>query len=151
MTIFFFLDEFVPEIWIEGIGSTLQFLNKSTIYCVADFGIELNCFEKAGNKIYKNSNYNSCWYQLVGIGELNAFRKQSLTIYPNPSSGKIQIDSLRAGQTLIFQDSKGRVVMKRVIQEINSMVLNVMIPGFYFLQTLSPQGHIISIDKVIVQ
>jgi hypothetical protein len=85
--------------------------------------------------------------------EISGNYDEKISIYPNPSSGKIYIEeSGSAGgiTSISLTDQQGRTVLYREYQEINMIhELDYPIPGLYFLRVNTRNGPPI-IQKVIV-
>ncbi len=84
------LFEYPYSQWIEGIGSLQGPLYSGIDYCVADIYYDLLCYYNNGNQLYMNPDANVCYETNVGTSSIPVDSK--LTIYPNPSTGVIDLD-----------------------------------------------------------
>lgn len=125
--------------------------NSDNLYIVgflAEYNTNLynrNILNVVKEKITSNS-------ETVGVKEIEG--KTQLSVYPNPSSGKIYLTSPNEINTYEIKvvDLMGRIVLiENLIQVGNPSVLDVssLTNGIYFLQISSVQGSFV--EKIVIQ
>ena len=82
----------------------------------------------------------------------NSFSNQWINIYPNPASNNIHIESSNDEKlTIQLFDITGKEVSEMITFSISTnMNLQVVKPGFYFLQIINENGAIIKSQKIVV-
>jgi|GEM_PF-1466303 len=130
------------ETWIEGVGS-LSGLVKSGLsaFGSACGDFDLLCTSDAGDAIYVNPEFPSCWYVYTRIG--NVSLEEQLLLYPNPVQDQLHIEGefLKPGENFLVRisDYSGRIIME---DNINGNTLDVshFSSGLYFLTIQSEAG-----------
>ncbi|OFY83986.1 MAG: hypothetical protein A3K10_00460 [Bacteroidetes bacterium RIFCSPLOWO2_12_FULL_31_6] len=134
--------------------------NSNFIYFFAHNNPNLTCIEvdnvgwstsapnwyKDATASYSTSCPNPC---LVGIDENNL---SNLSLYPNPTTGKITIDLVEVKQGLkaTLTNSLGQVIFNQNYGSTNNIDLDLKYPkGMYFL-TIKTQGEIIT-KKIVIE
>ncbi|MFH1121019.1 MAG: T9SS type A sorting domain-containing protein [Bacteroidota bacterium] len=92
------LFEFPYSQWIEGIGSLQGPIYSGIDYCVTDVYYDLLCYYNNDKLLYINPSANSCYETNVGIYNIVVDKK--LTIFPNPSTGVLNLDIVNSGKNL---------------------------------------------------
>lgn len=118
--------------WIEGIGSTGNFLYSGDT--PGGTG-ELTCFFDNGIQIYKSPKYSDCLYFWSGIEELQ--NKHTLNDYPNPFEDIITIDSENKNKVNIrCVNQVGQTVFSSdfVLLKNYKIDLSFLKEGIYYLQ-----------------
>ncbi|MDR1371365.1 MAG: T9SS type A sorting domain-containing protein [Dysgonamonadaceae bacterium] len=84
----------VPEIWIEGIGSSLRLNRTINNYYLWGSPITWNllCFYQNGKLLYHSPDFSDCYYHWV-LGNPKVDSNLDFQVYPNPSSGKFTVQS----------------------------------------------------------
>ncbi len=112
------LDEFsAPEYWIEGIGSESGVLNSGIGVFLGICGIYyLLCASEAGNQVYVNPFYNTCYYTLLddGDGFVEKTELPEIKYLPRSKTVSISYPAKSNGQ-LIITGISGKVMLKSVI------------------------------------
>src|SRR5690606_21965178 len=121
---------------IEGLGSTQGFMNVN--FCYAG-GRTLHCMSENNNGVYPDTN-TSC--QLVtDISEIKT-ENINFGLYPNPSSGTINLSVEKPLQSIEIYNLQGQKV-----QEINSKVRSWELPeqsGLYLIRIQDGDGKVYS-------
>ena len=94
------------------------------------------------------SNYSS-------VVSISPFKKQQVTIYPNPTSlkqgGAFTIKGLNAGNVISITDLKGQLVHQATAQSFSVVIKNNKLSeGIYFVSINDTSGNLTSIQKVVV-
>ena len=131
--------------------------NNFTLF-VSNNNPNLNCIE-VDNVAYANANWNiidtassfntSCTSSCSPVS-INEHSLSSLNIYPNPTSGFINIDSeeTKSNVSLRLTNTIGKVVLTKNYKSTNHIDLNLDVPkGLYLLQ-LESDGKVIT-KKII--
>lgn len=131
---------------IEGLGSTDGLLAR--FYPSYGYNFELICFQQDGKSAFPDGV--ECNLISTGISEVNL--QNEIQIFPNPSTGIINISNLpdRPLKLQLF-NMLGKLVYETQIQAINySLNLNLMPGGIYLLKVIEKNKSIV-FEKVILQ
>lgn len=142
---------------IEGVGSTFGLLEM--LVPVFESASRLNCFTRAGTLLYKDSTAinpqvytiaNCSLPSLVGINE--HLNKGEVTIFPNPSTGSINIKtSFSEKITIEIFDVLGKSVYRSERSAFEFTIdLSTQPKGVYFLKAKSG-NKISSTNKIVLQ
>ncbi|MBL1143922.1 MAG: T9SS type A sorting domain-containing protein [Bacteroidetes bacterium] len=126
---------------IEGIGNTVSF------YPLMGFcdpvGGPLRCYSDTVMGEYKTGIYGGvCDTVLVGVNELLL---PNYSIFPNPTSGKINIDfgEVQSKLNAIVRNSLGQIVSRHEVISAQNLEINIeATSGLYFLQLIKPNGEL---------
>lgn len=91
--------------------------------------------------VFTSSEGNSS----IGLEESTALK---ISLYPNPSTGKLYLSGDLNGKSLVIVDSYGKVVRSRDLSATNETV-SLSGAGFYLVQIYEDQ-HLLQSEKVIV-
>jgi len=94
------------------------------------------------------SNYSN-------VVSISPFKKQQVTIYPNPTSlkqgGEFTIKGLNAGNVISITDLKGQLVHQATAQSSSVVIKNNKLSeGIYFVSIKDTSGNLTSTQKVVV-
>ncbi|MCD4730903.1 MAG: T9SS type A sorting domain-containing protein, partial [Bacteroidales bacterium] len=146
---------FVPEYWIEGIGS-----NAGIVYSGCQMGqltgsamYTLLCYYESDELIYKNQYFPLCFYPIVNIEKI-IDETYNFFVFPNPVSGisqlSIQYPENRKLKIIIF-NSTGNIVNEFKASSPGEVKIDSddYPKGIYFYQVYDENKSIFS-DKFIV-
>ena len=140
---------------IEGIGSTRGLFEKITV--PFEGGSSLNCFDQNYSCVYPDSNYN-CPLYFLGISSIQK-PEQSITTYPNPSTGKFTFtfsnpELISGEQTIEIFNVLGEQVYNETLkkaQDDNVINISKQPAGIYFYRVITEDGSFIGEGKLILQ
>lgn len=129
----FFLNNFPDEFIVEGVGSSMGF----QVNCPGTIGIESYydpiCYGRDGHTLPLQTWVSDCSI-LSGTGSPQNLK--SLTVMPNPSTGMVRLQGIRADQPLenlqVF-DSMGNRVRYEKTGSPSAIDLSALSSGLYFL------------------
>ncbi|OYU95983.1 MAG: hypothetical protein CFE21_06100 [Bacteroidetes bacterium B1(2017)] len=128
-------------LWICPFGSGSSTINTINIYWLIKGDAQLKLVETAGNgckgdTVYKNVLVNA----MTGLSSQSL--DEQLSIYPNPTSGKIWLNSAEPNLFVKVYDMQGRLLAKEFMAEPteHSMDLSAYENGFYLMQLSLPNG-----------
>jgi hypothetical protein len=120
--------------WIEGIGAEPG-LFMSAISNISGGATYLECFELNGNQVFSADQSQGCLLS-ASYGSSNS----ETAIFPNPSSGEIQIQGIDGIASYQLTDPTGRIVR----EETSGLNLKIDFSderkGFHLLRIKSEQG-----------
>lgn len=123
------------DYWIEGIGSTVEFLSAFTFEF--EWSFYTLCFKIEEDTYYINSpdGDNYCHY-MVGVDPVDI---PNFRIYPNPTTGPLNIYSPFGGKTVVrVVNLQGQTILSSVVNdEVNQIDVDNLRPGLYFVQLQS--------------
>jgi len=107
-------------------------------------------------KYTSDDDHSSTWevdnmlvYGVMTVG-VNEHNEHSVAVYPNPATGYFTLSSSKAGRVFIV-DISGRVVTNaRIVSGNNTINVENLTPGIYFVNTILEDGSRAS-DKLIVR
>jgi hypothetical protein len=104
----FFLEDYLWDTWIEGIGSIYSFARMD--YCKVDVVDNLECFHRNGVQEYIGSHDECCPTNLST--QFSDFEASYNTLFPNPisQSQAFKISSSAHPIQLSFYDANGRLI-----------------------------------------
>ena len=88
------------------------------------------------------------YHSVVGLNEL-ALKEKSITVYPNPSNGLLNISSSNIINSIELYNNLGVLVSKPEIMYNNQIDLSSLSKGFYFLKV--SDGKQYHTEKVIIE
>jgi len=146
-----YLDMKTPEIWIEGIGSTMGVLNAGGWgHCLTGGGMgeALLCFYEGGLKKYQSTEFpNYCYLSPEIIDGIAPEKTVSpFKVYPNPVSGELFIQSnLTIDETYILEiySVKGELVKTECLQlgsNLHQISMSSLQNGIIILRLISDSG-----------
>lgn len=130
---------YAPKI-IEGIGCTYGLLE---LPCIEENTRKhLTCFSHKNQTLYPTYNATSACTLLTSINEKEGI-ENTLSIFPNPSSGKFQLTfSNSKSGTIEVMDVLGNKILKSEIKsESTEIDLSDEIPGIYFVRISDSKGN----------
>lgn len=139
------MSSFIPEYWIEGIGSTFGLMWPGlSAYIAWDIPYpRLICFEQDGNLIYHDPDFIQCWAP-SGVSIPENQDDDMIMIYPNPAAEKVKIISPEIIKSYTLYSVSGTL-----LQEGNpcttafSIDLSSYTQGIYLLSIVTNQGKIV--------
>jgi hypothetical protein len=147
-----FRNEYTYSI-IEGVGSTDGFsgYHENNAW---QFGISLTCFSENGDVVYtpqNNPDTIPCGDLPVAINDLHQQLAEIVSVFPNPSSGKITLTCKEPSLPLkiIIYDMFGRQHLKMdTNNEFTGIDISDLPPGIYYLRT-ETNKTIVTLEKII--
>ncbi|MDP3462098.1 MAG: T9SS type A sorting domain-containing protein [Bacteroidales bacterium] len=145
-------DDWVYDIWVEGIGSLSGPLYTRYEYCIICPVWELLCAYQSESKIYENLSYETCYINFVGIDESPL--GPEIQLFPNPviRGQKVQLHPATAGSLLSLYSTTGTLMAQYVINETQTLEIETerLAPGLYtiLITSLNKQNHRL---KLLVQ
>ena len=152
---------FCDRIWIEGIGSINWYglFNPliTTFYTNGD-GYQFACFKQNDTVLYLNNMFcDQCFCQLyTSIAKQNIENKKLITLFPNPSKGKITIQNNEAGNKIhkieIF-DLLGKKQIDKLFDYNNKTEIEIreLKSGLYLIKIYNIENEVLGIKKVIIE
>ncbi|MCF8302263.1 MAG: T9SS type A sorting domain-containing protein [Bacteroidales bacterium] len=140
------------DIWYEEIGSIASVLNSTYPLFGQSCGAwEFLCMMESNNLIYSNPDYETCYYELVGVEEQPSIEK--IKIAPNPATDYIRIKN--PGQVnaklVTLRDLTGKLIEEyKNINEAKTISLPDLRPGIYLINIISEKGERVS-RKLMVE
>jgi len=110
------------DTWVEGMGSLFGVLQSGTCVLVGDMP-QLICFKENDTLKYINDNFSDCFI-ITGISSHESGFAY-LTIFPNPSDGKISIkvnDPSILPLNIVFYDLQGNKICEKEINGKSTIV-----------------------------
>ncbi len=107
--------------WIDGIGSTLGFLE------LPDSESVLLCYSEFQELIYDNEDYPNCW--IVATEDII---NEEVSIYPNPASGQLFISTDAQITDVVIRSITGDVVFTGPYS--GTLDIEYMLSGLYFME-----------------
>jgi len=135
-----------PEIWIDGIGSTMGVVTDGGYYyCPTTDGgtIFLNCFSENDTLKYKDTFYNIPCSIVTGISD----KEQNIHIdlFPNPfnSYAVLTISDFRfTNYNLRIYNAMGQLLQNQVINNGSTKIdRDLLRDGIYFYQIINCKGY----------
>ncbi len=124
-----------PEIWIEGIGSTITLFSSYTYFF--EWTFYTLCFtDTATYHINSPNGEDSCHYWFPNSVDDIALSK--LFCYPNPASATLVVDTKNQNGFIRVYDALGQLVINNILVESKvSIDIEAIKPGLYFLEFTS--------------
>lgn len=135
---------------IEGVGVLYNPLRLLTQF-ESSFELTPQCLSIDGKAAYSNPNVPApfinpqlCKSVFTGIDEEK--HSVSLTVYPNPTSGKFNLVTSNAQKRMfIISNIVGTTILKSIVEkEVTEIDLSLQTPGLYLIQVHNPDGTIIT-------
>jgi hypothetical protein len=147
-----FRNEYTYSI-IEGVGSTDGFsgVHENNAW---QFGIGLTCFSENGDVVYTpqhNPDTIPCGDLPVGINDLNQKSAKIVSVFPNPSSGRITLTCQESSLPLkiIIYDMFGRKHLEvGSDKEFTGIDISELSPGIYYLRA-ETNKTLVTLKKII--
>ncbi|MFL5764811.1 MAG: T9SS type A sorting domain-containing protein [Bacteroidia bacterium] len=134
---------------VEGVGSTFGLLEN--LIDPFEWSDNLICFSRRGVKVYSPDTTTTDCSLPVPLGISEAQTKPEIRIFPNPTSGQIEIEASGFyGKTLRITNMLGEVVYVTKMENRVSLDLTSLPKGVYFLKAISDEGQT-STQKIILQ
>jgi len=138
---------------IEGVGSTDGFsgVHENNAW---QFGISLTCFSENGNVVYtpqNNPDTIPCGDLPVAINDLHQQSGEIVSLFPNPTSGKITLNCKESSLPLkiIIYDMFGRQQLEiDSDKEFTGIDISELPPGIYYLRTETLKT-LVTLKKII--
>ncbi len=99
---------------------------------MSEDSIIVHVLDDEGNLSYHTLNFNK--ELLISNIESNSFNK--IQLFPNPTSGKLNIIGLNTDDKIIMYDSSGQIIKKCTTEED----ISELKPGLYIIQIFTSQG-----------
>ena len=131
--------ELTTDFWYEGIGSLISAFNLYEIGNIPVGYVELLCFWNQNSLIYQSPRWTVCEYAVITAIKDNLI-KPELKIYPNPTTGRLNIFSPAKIKEIIIKNIDGKVVFLTHQEEVD---ISNMANGVYFLQIMTESNEII--------
>jgi PKD repeat protein len=147
-----------PLVWEWGFSpATVQYVNGTDknsqnpqiqFLSAGKYTVLLKAGNSKGDSIHVKLNYINV--QPVGI---TAIYKETLRVYPNPSNGKFTIEIpgnfASESNSIQIMDVAGKVVFMENGLANNTIALNGIPKGIYFIKLITAQG--LFTEKIVVQ
>lgn len=119
-------------VWVEGVGS-LSLINAAGAQPDFNGAGQLNCFFKNSDAFYVNlDSIDSC--EPVHVLGTEIFELPDWSIYPNPSSGFIQIDGLNGEGIIDIISCTGELIKQEEINGQCPIDISSLQNGTYFIR-----------------
>jgi hypothetical protein len=127
--------------YIEGVGAISSFALENHCGYTGTPSYGLVCYEKQGEQLILNPNINCQVYNSITD---RAIEKTDIKVYPNPTSGQVQIEGLSAlEKTIDVLNTNGQLVFTRQSsQERFNLNMANYPKGAYFVRITSEEGTI---------
>lgn len=124
--------------YIEGVG-TINNLELGNHCSITGSLYQLVCYEKQGDQLILNSNINCRVYNSIVDKKIE---NTDVKVYPNPTSGKVQIDYLPSSENRIeIVSANGKLIFAKEYNRKNiSLDMTIYPKGAYFLRIISEDG-----------
>jgi hypothetical protein len=138
--------------WIEGIGSLWGVLEGLNAFFITGEITKLVCYYDNDNLVYHSPEFETCFPDSTSVSNLKFGNKKNIKIFPNPTSDKIIIHSLRSR---IFEveiyDLTGTCLYRNFNTGSNRIDLetNNLPKGMYVLKVRNEQDKISR--KIVIQ
>jgi hypothetical protein len=131
------------DTWIEGIGSLLGVMNSGNM--TIDFSTELLCVEDKDGYMYKNPNYQSCYYSYVGIKTTKI--QDEIKIYPIPVKNSFTIATELNFYDVTIYNAIGGLVHRKTYSGNSVVDFSAFDSGLYLIKVKS--GNITKSKKIL--
>lgn len=135
----------LTDYWITGIGSVKGLLDPCIV--LAGGFRELLCVHDNEIQIYQNTDRMTCY--LDNSTGVNKYDTKEFSVFPNPSTGSINIDLKEINSDLTYSiiNSSGQLIECGKVKGKN---MNVCLdPGFYFV-TIKDKNKLIFEEKIVI-
>jgi len=125
---------------IEGIGSTYGLIEQVYPGFADLYDISLKCFRQNNQTLYPDT-LNTC-VVLTSLENISTFN-EDIIIYPNPSSGNINIDISKAPSLVSWQlwNLNGQLILQEKTTTESKIETGPLQPGVYLLQATLKDGR----------
>lgn len=156
-TVYYTLESYLSDTWIEGIGSVHGPLAPGSLFDLEDSyssGIpdstRLTCYNQGTNTLWQHSGYTDCEVNL--LLSVNGLGPAQLRVWPNPVDSRLQVTLPTATRSAIhLLDATGRTVLHRTTCGMQATLdLGPLPPGPYLLVVAPAEGAETRV-KVIVE
>lgn len=116
----------LKDVFVEGIGAINGFFAapgiEYTIYDGPDY--TLLCFSEQANLVYHNPSYNTCTFDSTWLSINETLTKNTVQVYPNPSSNVITVALTEPYQqaTFTLTDLTGSVLLQQTLTAKQTLV-----------------------------
>ncbi len=138
----------------------MESFNTNSIFSTFDGGIPFNMANgkilgwegyvgSEENNAWESSGYATCYYsEIDGLLSTTEELDSKLSLYPNPTKDKLTIEVENGFSQSDFQlcDSQGKVVMAGSLSENETISVEHLEKGFYFVRVANSQGGV-SVQK----
>jgi len=111
---------------IEGVGYVEEYIDDCSQ--LIGTSLSLNCFEKEGEVVFSNSNYDFCWL----ITETLDVEIFNIQLFPNPSSRLINIKAKHTPDKIEVMSADGSIVLKK--ENTLQFEISNLPSGFYYIR-----------------
>jgi hypothetical protein len=136
--------EVFTDYWYEGIGSLKSVFNLYYIGNLPTENPELLCYWNNGNLIYQSPQWTVCEYAIITAIDDNLIIPD-LKIYPNPTTGRLNIFTTTEIKEICLIDMYGKLVFCSPSKNID---LSNLTNGIYLLRIMTESNEIM-IKRVI--
>jgi hypothetical protein len=131
----------MPEYWIEGIGSDLELFSPFSL--TFEWRFYTLCFSEIDTYYINSPNgADSCHYSVNSGIEENELQK--IQFYPNPATDVIKIDAVVSNgksEAIIYSTQGQMLQNKRFDSPKTELDVRELKPGVYFLRVISEKGN----------
>ncbi|GHT78883.1 hypothetical protein AGMMS50262_21990 [Bacteroidia bacterium] len=143
----------IPEIWIEGIGSSWGLKRECICYFVTGCQLTWNllCFYENEEEIYHSPDFDDCYYHWV-YGIKNVESSLDFQIYPNPSSGKFTLKTDTKNKDCFIQifDVNGKQIYSYQLDNSGYLEVDLSkVPSGTYLVQLKKQ-NLYETKKIVI-
>lgn len=131
------------DTWISGIGSLLGVLNSGNM--TIDFSTELLCVEDKDGYLYKNSNYQSCYYSYEGINKVKI--EDEIKIYPTIIIDRFTIATAASSFEVMIYNATGGLIHQKTYSGNSDIDCSEFDAGLYLIKVKT--GKNITTKKII--
>lgn len=131
--------ELTTDFWYEGIGSFISVFNLYYIGNLPAENPELLCYWNSGNLIYQSPQWTVCVYAIITAVDDNLIIPD-LKIYPNPTTGRLNIFTTTEIKEICVIDMYGKSVFCSPSKNID---ISNLTNGIYFLRIMTQSNEII--------
>ena len=124
-------------------GNTTTSANGSITWTIGE--VVINTIESPNDHL--TQGFNQEWLHFLNVE--NYSEKINITVFPNPTTQYINIDSNKKSDLTIY-DASNKIVKVEKIEKQDQVDLNDLAPGIYFMQFYRKNSKLKTI-KIIIQ